>query len=131
MQREIMELVKGQISPPKISEYLVNIPRRHYQVHEAQAIGKQILMAEKLAEQAVALDGEEKPEEGEMRLPWWPGTNRPVCQNLRVLTANLLNILSAQIQHLGEWDRRGSVRVQSLIEEGLLQSRRGRSCRRT
>ncbi len=125
IQREVMELVKGQIPPPEISEYLVNIPRRHYQVHEARALGKQILMAEKLAEQTVALDGEEKPEEGGDEITVVardePGLFAKICG---VLTANLLNILSAQIS---TWENGIAVdqfRVQSLIEEGLLQPRR-------
>jgi [protein-PII] uridylyltransferase len=120
-----MELVKGQIPSPKIYEYLVNIPRRHYQVHEAGAIGKQILMAEKLADQTVALDGEEKPEEGGDEITVVardePGLFAKICG---VLTANLLNILSAQIS---TWENGIAVdqfRVQSLIEEGLLQPRR-------
>jgi [protein-PII] uridylyltransferase len=125
VQREIMELVKGQIPPPKIAEYLVNIPRRHYQVHEASAIGKQVLMAEKLADQTVALDGEEKPEEGGDEITVVardePGLFAKICG---ALTANLLNILSAQIS---TWENGIAVdqfRVQSLIEEGLLQPRR-------
>jgi [protein-PII] uridylyltransferase len=125
VQREIMELIKGQIPSPKISEYLVHIPLRHYQVHEARAIGKQILMAERLGDQMVALDGEEKPEEGGDEITVVardePGLFAKICG---VLTANLLNILSAQIS---TWENGIAVdqfRVQSWIEEGLLQPRR-------
>jgi [protein-PII] uridylyltransferase len=125
VQGEIMELVKGQIPPPKISEYLANIPRRHYQVHEARVIGKQVLMAERLADQTVVLDGEEKPEEGGDEITVVardePGLFAKICG---VLTANLLNILSAQIS---TWENGIAVdqfRVQTLIEEGLLQPRR-------
>ena len=124
-QREVMELLKGQLPPPKVSEYLVNISRRHYQVHGARAIGKQILLAEKLAEQTVALDGEEKPEEGGDEITVVardePGLFAKICG---VLTANFLNILSAQIS---TWENGIAVdqfRVQTLIEEGLLQPRR-------
>jgi [protein-PII] uridylyltransferase len=120
-----MELIKGQIPSPKISEYLVHIPLRHYQVHEARAIGKQILMAERLGDQMVALDGEEKPEEGGDEITVVardePGLFAKICG---VLTANLLNILSAQIS---TWENGIAVdqfRVQSWIEEGLLQPRR-------
>ncbi|MCX5907533.1 MAG: HD domain-containing protein, partial [Deltaproteobacteria bacterium] len=64
IQNEIMDLLRGQIPPPRISEYLVNIPSRHYAVHEARAIAQQILMAERLNLEKVVLEGEKKPEEG-------------------------------------------------------------------
>ncbi len=125
IQREVMELLRGQVSPPKISDYLVNIPSRHYQVHDARAIGRQILMAERLADQVVVLDAEEKPEEGYDEITVVardePGLFAKFCG---AMTANLLNILSAQIS---TWENGIAVdqfRVQSLIEEGLLQPRR-------
>jgi [protein-PII] uridylyltransferase len=125
MQGEIMELLRGQVASPKISEYLTHISSRHYQVHDARAIGQQILMAEKLYYQIVSLDGEERPEEGYDEITVVardePGLFAKICG---VITANLLNILSAQI---GTWENGIAVdlfRVQSLIEEGLLQPRR-------
>jgi [protein-PII] uridylyltransferase len=125
IQREVMELLQGQVSPPKISDYLLNIPSRHYQVHDARAIGRQILMAERLADQVVVLDAEEKPEEGYDEITVVardaPGLFAKFCG---AMTANLLNILSAQIS---TWENGIAVdqfRVQSLIEEGLLQPRR-------
>ena len=125
LQREIMELLRGQVFPPKVSDYLVNIPSRHYQVHDARAIGRQILMAERLADQTVVLDAEEKPEEGYDEITVVardePGLFAKICG---AMTANLLNILSAQIS---TWENGIAVdqfRVQSLIEEGLLQPRR-------
>ena len=125
LQREVMELLRGQVFPPKVSDYLVNIPSRHYQVHDARAIGRQILMAERLADQTVVLDAEEKPEEGYDEITVVardePGLFAKICG---AMTANLLNILSAQIS---TWENGIAVdqfRVQSLIEEGLLQPRR-------
>ena len=125
LQREIMELLRGQVFPPRVSDYLVNIPSRHYQVHDARAIGRQILMAERLADQTVVLDAEEKPEEGYDEITVVardePGLFAKICG---AMTANLLNILSAQIS---TWENGIAVdqfRVQSLIEEGLLQPRR-------
>lgn len=125
IQREVMDLLQGQIPAPKISEHLASIPPRHYQVQEARSIGRQILMAEKLAEQTVAVDGEEKPEEGGDEITVVArdeaGLFAKICG---ALTANHLNILSAQIS---TWENGIAVdqfRVQSLIEEGLLQPRR-------
>ena len=116
---------RGQISPPRISEYLVTIPSRHYQVCDARSLGRQILMAERLSDESVVLDGEEKPEEGcdEVTVVARdePGLFAKICG---VLTANFLNILSAEIS---TWENGIAVdqfRVQSLIEEGLLQPRR-------
>jgi [protein-PII] uridylyltransferase len=125
IQRQVMELLKGQIPPPKTAEYLASIPPRHYQVHEARSIGQQILMAERLADVAVAVDGEEKPEEGCDEITVVardePGLFAKICG---ALTAHHLNILSAQIS---TWENGTAVdqfRVQSLIEEDLLQPRR-------
>jgi [protein-PII] uridylyltransferase len=125
IQREVMDLLQGQVPAPKISEHLASIPPRHYQVHEARSIGRQILMAEKLAEQAVAVDGEERPEEGGDEITVVArdeaGLFAKICG---ALTANHLNILSAQIS---TWENGIAVdqfRVQSLIEEALLQPRR-------
>jgi len=125
IQREVMELLRGQVPPPKISEYLFYIPSRHYRVHETRGIGQQILMAEKLSDQAAILDGEEKPEEGcdevTVVAKDEPGLFAKICG---VMTSNLLTILSAEIS---TWENGIAVdrfRVQSLIEEGLLQPRR-------
>jgi [protein-PII] uridylyltransferase len=125
IQKEVMELLRGQMPAPQISEYLVNIPARHYRVHEARAIGQQILMAERLSGQTAILDGEEKPEEGCDEITVVakdePGLFSKICG---AMTANLLNILSAEIS---TWENGIAVdrfRVKSLIEEGLLQPRR-------
>ena len=40
IQAEVMELLRGQIPPPRISVYLVSIPSRHYAVHDAREIGR-------------------------------------------------------------------------------------------
>jgi [protein-PII] uridylyltransferase len=125
VQGEIMELLRGQISPPRLSEHLVAIPARAYQVCDARSLGRQILMAERLSDESVVLDGEEKPEEGGDELTVVArdeaGLFAKICG---VLTANLLNILSAEIS---TWENGIAVdrfRVQSLIQEGLLQPRR-------
>jgi [protein-PII] uridylyltransferase len=125
IQREVMELLRGQVPSPKISEYLLAIPSRHYQIHDARSLGQQILMAERLAEQTVVLDGEEKPEEGcddiTVVARDEAGLFAKICG---VMTANLLNILSAEVS---TWENGIAVdrfRVQGLIEEGLLQPRR-------
>jgi [protein-PII] uridylyltransferase len=82
-------------------------------------------MAEKLAEQAVTVDGEERPEEGGDEITVVArdeaGLFAKICG---ALTANHLNILSAQIS---TWENGIAVdqfRVHSLIEEDLLQPRR-------
>jgi [protein-PII] uridylyltransferase len=125
IQREVMDLLKGQLPAPKISEHLAGIPPRHYQVHEARSIGRQILMAERLAEQAVAVDGEERPEEGGDEITVVArdeaGLFAKICG---ALTANHLNILSAQISTWESGIAVDQFRVQSLIEEALLQPRR-------
>jgi [protein-PII] uridylyltransferase len=125
IQKDVMDLLRGQVPPHKISEYLVYIPSRHYRVHEARAIGQQILMAERLSDQVAILDGEEKPEEGCDEITVVardePGFFAKICG---VMTANLLTILSAEIS---TWENGIAVdrfRVQSLIEEGLLLPRR-------
>lgn len=125
IQREVLDLLEGQMPAPIISAHLASIPPRHYQVQEARTIGRQILMAEKLAEQTVAVEGEERPEEGGDEITVVardePGLFAKICG---ALTANYLNILSAQIS---TWENGIAVdqfRVQSLIEEGLLQPRR-------
>ncbi len=41
----------GRSSRPKISEYLVDIPARAYQVCDARSLGRQILMAERLSDE--------------------------------------------------------------------------------
>jgi [protein-PII] uridylyltransferase len=125
IQREVMDLLRGQVPSPMISEYLLAIPSRHYQIHDARSLGQQILMAERLTEQTVVLDGEEKPEEGcddiTVVARDEAGLFAKICG---VMTANLLNILSAEIS---TWENGIAVdrfRVQGLIEEGLLQPRR-------
>jgi [protein-PII] uridylyltransferase len=124
-QREVMDLLKGQIPTPKISEYLADIPIRHYEVHDSQAIGQQILMAEKLMDQKVVMEGEEKIEEDWHEITVVsrdePGLFAKICG---VLTANFLNILSAQIS---TWENGMAVDrfyVQNLIDEEILQPRR-------
>jgi [protein-PII] uridylyltransferase len=125
LQSEVMSLLAGQVVDPKISEYLVSIPSRHYATHNGRSIGQQILMAEKLLDQTVVLEGEEKPEEGcdEVTVVAWdkPGLFAEVSG---VMTANFLNILSAQIS---TWENGIAVdlfKVQNLIDEPLLQARR-------
>jgi [protein-PII] uridylyltransferase len=125
LQREVMDLLTGQVPAPKVSEYLINIPARHYSVHNAQSIGQQILMAEKLVSQAAVLEGEQKPEEGcdEVTVVAWdkPGLFAEISG---VMTANFLNILFAQIS---TWENGIAVdrfKVHSLIDEDLFQPRR-------
>jgi [protein-PII] uridylyltransferase len=125
IQSEVMELLAGQVTAPRISEYLVSIPSRHYAAHDARSIGEQILMAEKLKDQTAVLEGEEKPEEGcdELTVVAWdkPGLFAEISG---VMTANFLNILSAQIS---TWENGIAVdlfKVQNLIDEPILQPRR-------
>lgn len=125
LQSEVMGLLAGQVAGPKISEYLASIPSRHYAAHEARSIGEQILMAEKLKDQTVVLEGEEKPEEGcdEVTVVVWdkPGLFAEISG---VMTANFLNILSARIN---TWENGIAVdlfKVQNLIDEPFFQSRR-------
>ncbi|HSR11835.1 MAG TPA: HD domain-containing protein, partial [Thermodesulfobacteriota bacterium] len=125
VQTDVLDLLRGQIDARKISEYLVIIPPRHYQGNDSREIGRQILMAERLGSQAVVLDGEEKTAEGYDEITVVardePGLFARICG---VMTANLLNILSAEIS---TWENGVAVdrfRVQSLIEERLLLPRR-------
>jgi [protein-PII] uridylyltransferase len=125
IQGEVMDLLRGQVPSPKIAEHLVAIPARAYQTCDARALGQHVLMAEKLSGETVVVDGEEKPEEGGDEITVVAkdeaGLFAKICG---VLTANLLNILSAEIS---TWENGIAVdrfRVQSLIEEGLLQPRR-------
>jgi [protein-PII] uridylyltransferase len=125
IQEEVLDLLQGQIPSPKISEYLVSISSRHYGGYNSRAIAQQILMAEKLKEQKVVLEGEEKPEEGCEEITVValdePGLFARISG---VLTANYLNILSAQIS---TWENGVAVdtfRVQNLIDESLFESRR-------
>ncbi len=125
IQSEVMNLLAGQVVGPKMSEYLVSIPSRHYVAHNGRAIGQQILMAEKLRDQTVVLEGEEKPDEGcdEITVVAWdkPGLFAEISG---VMAANFLNILSAQIS---TWENGIAVdlfRVQNRIDEPLLQPRR-------
>jgi len=125
IQAEVMELLRGQIPPPRISVYLVGIPSRHYAVHGAQEIGRQILMAERLREQKVALEGEEKPEEGCEEVTVVARDETGLFSKISgVMTANYLNILSAEIS---TWENGVAVdtfRVQNLIDESLFETRR-------
>jgi [protein-PII] uridylyltransferase len=125
LQSEVMDILAGQVAAPKISEYLANIPSRHYAAHDARSISQQILMAEKLRDETVVLEGEEKPEEGcdEITVVAWdkPGLFAEISG---VMTANFLNILSAQIS---TWENGIAVdlfKVQNLIDEPLFHPRR-------
>ena len=124
-QAEVMDLLQGQIPPPRISEYLVSIPSRHYAGHGALAIGQQILMAEKLKDQKAVLEGEEKPEEGCEEITVVARDESGLFAKISgVLAANYLNILSAQIS---TWENGVAVdtfRVQNLIDESLFEARR-------
>lgn len=124
-QREIMELLNGQIAPRQLATYLVNIPVKNYLFAEAPTIAQQILMAEKLADQTLVMEGEEKIEKGYTEITIVahdePGLFGQICG---VLTANLLNILSAQIS---TWDNGIAVdqfQVQELIAESILRAPR-------
>ena len=125
IQREVMDLLAGQVPPPQVAEYLVNIPSRHYAVQEGWSIAQQILMAEKLTDQIVVLEGEEKPEEGCEEVTVVARDEPGLFSKISgVLTANFLNILSAQIS---TWENGIAVdrfRVHNLIDEGLSQTRR-------
>jgi [protein-PII] uridylyltransferase len=125
IQREVMELLAGQVLPPKVAEYLVNIPPRHYAVHEGWAIAQQILMAEKLIDQRVVWEGEEKPEEGYEEVTVVVRDEPGLFSKISgVMTANFLTILSAQIS---TWENGIAVdrfRVHNLIDEGLFQTSR-------
>jgi [protein-PII] uridylyltransferase len=120
-----MELLRGQIPAPKITSCLVSIPSRHYAVCDARGIGRQILMVEKLQEQTVALDGEEKPEEGCEEVTVAARDEPGLFSKISgILTANHLNILSAEIS---TWENGVAVdtfRVQNLIDEPLFDARR-------
>ncbi len=125
IQREVTDLLTGQVAGPKIMEYLVNVPSRHYTVHDSRAIGQQILMAEKLVDQIVVMDGEEKPEEGCAEIIVVardePGLFAKICG---VMTANFLNILSAQIS---TWENGLAVdifRVENMISDALFRTHR-------
>jgi [protein-PII] uridylyltransferase len=130
-QREIMDLLLGQVPAPKISEYLVSISNRHYAGFNSRAIGQQILMAEKLKDQRVALEGEAKPEEGCEEITVVARDEPGLFAKISgVLTANYLNILSAQIS---TWENGVAVdtfRVQDLIDESLFEPRRWDKIRR-
>ena len=125
IQAEAMELLRGQIPPPRISAYLVSIPSRHYAVHDAREIGRQILLAEKLRDQKAALEGEEKPDEGCEEVTVVARDERGLFSKISgVMTANYLNILSAEIS---TWENGVAVdtfRVQNLIDESLFEIRR-------
>jgi len=125
IQREVMELLTGQLPSPKISEYLVSIPSRHYGVNDGRAIGQQILMAEKLKGQSVVLEGEEKPVEGCDEITVVARDEPGLFAKISgVMTANFLTILSAQIS---TWENGIAVdlfRIQSLIDEGIFLQHR-------
>lgn len=124
VQNEVMDLLFGQMAAPKIAQYLVHIPSRHYTVHDSRAIAQQILMAEKLSEEEVILEGERKTEEGWDEITVVardaPGLFAKISG---VMTANQLNILSAQVS---TWENGIAVdlfRVQNLIADDLFQPR--------
>lgn len=125
VQKEVMDFLFGQMPAPKVSEYLVQIPSRHYAVYDSRSIAQQILMAERLTGEAVILEGEKRAEEG------WdeivvvardtPGLFAKISG---VMTANQLNILSAQIS---TWENGVAVDlfwVENMIEDDLFQPRR-------
>ncbi len=125
VQNEVMDLLWAQVASPKISEYLVNIPSRHYAAHGARAIAQQILMAERIPLETVVLEGEKKIEEGCEEIVVVaqdaPGLFSKISG---VLTASHLNILSAQIS---TWENGVAVdlfRVQNMIDEDLFYPRR-------
>lgn len=124
-QRVIMDLLNGQLVPWKVTQYLVNIPLKQLVNQEPQTIARQILMAEKLREQKVVLDGEEIPEQGwaELTVVAYdePGLFAKICG---VLTANLLNIFAAQIFTWGNGLAVDVFQVQNLIPESLFSSHR-------
>jgi len=120
IQNEVMDLLIGQMAPPRVSEYLISIPSRHYAVHDSRAIAQQILMAERLKAEGVILEGERKVEEGCDEIvvvaPDAPGLFAKISG---VMTANHLNILSAQIS---TWENGVAVdlfRVYNLLEDDL------------
>ncbi|MGC8809712.1 MAG: [protein-PII] uridylyltransferase [bacterium] len=119
-QNAVMDLLNGQIPPWKVSQYLVNIPWKQFAWLEPQAIARYILMADKLSDQIVVLEGEERLEQGWAEITVVaqdePGLFAKICG---VLTANSLNILSAQIN---TWENGVAVdifQVQNLIPENL------------
>jgi len=120
IQAGVMELLLGQMPAPKVSEYLVSIPPRHYAVNDSRSIAQQILMAEKLVDQTVVLEGEEKAEEGcdEVTVV---GRDEPglFAKISGVMAVHSLNILSALVS---TWESGLAVdvfRVQNLIDEPL------------
>ncbi len=117
IQGEVMELLEGQIPAPKLSKILLDVPARHYAVYDTRAIGQQILMAERLGEQKVIVEGEEKPEEGCDELTVVAADEPGLFSRISgVITANHLNILSAQISTWENGVAVDSFRVQSLID---------------
>ncbi len=125
IQAEVMELLRGQIPAPKVSACLVSIPSRHYAVHDSREIGRQILMAEKLQDQKVVLDGEEKPDEGCEEVTVVARDEPGLFSKISgVMTANHLNILSAEISTWESGVAVDTFRVQNLIDESLFETRR-------
>jgi [protein-PII] uridylyltransferase len=125
LQSEVMELLRGQVPPPRVSACLASIPPRHYAVYEAREIGRQILMAERLREEKTVLEGEEKPEEGCDELTVAAEDEPGLFAKISgVLTANHLNILSAEISTWESGVAVDSFRVQNLIDEPLFEPRR-------
>lgn len=124
-QNAVMEILNGQLAPWIVAQYLVNIPLKQFASQEPHTIAQLILMAEKLKEQKVVLDGDERLEQGWAELTIIahdkPGLFAKICG---VLTANLLNILSAQVN---TWENGIAVdifQVQSLIPVNLSSSQR-------
>jgi [protein-PII] uridylyltransferase len=131
IQAEVMDLLRGQIPAPRISVFLAGIPPRHYALNGAAEIGRQILMAEKLSGQKAVLDGEAKPEEGceevTVAARDEPGLFAKISG---VLTANHLNILSAEISTWEDGVAVDTFRVHNLIDENLFEERRWRKVER-
>lgn len=124
-QNAVMDLLNGQLPSWRVTKYLVNIPLKQFASQDPATIARHILMAEKLRYQKVVLDGEERPEQGWAELTIVasdePGLFAKICG---VLTANLLNILAAQVS---TWENGLAVdifQVQNLIPENLFSSQR-------
>lgn len=119
-QSAVMDLLNGQLASWKVTQYLVSIPLKQLAWQEPQTIARHMLMAEKLSEQKVVLDGEERLEQGWGEITVVaqdePGLFAKICG---VLTANSLNILSAQINTWGNGVAVDIFQVQNLIPENL------------
>ena len=82
-------------------------------------------MAEKLQDQKVVLDGEEKPDEGCEEVTVVARDEPGLFSKISgVMTANHLNILSAEISTWESGVAVDTFRVQNLIDESLFETRR-------